>query len=284
MESAKKLKTLGQRNIIIISFEDRKEEKKMKKNKILGLTLTGIIGLSMMTPSVFAEENIGQQSIGNNSGNNIQLNYNSVEVTNKTDYIGGENTEITLDIGYAWDDMSWTYVIENNYNSTLTTNGYEEENVSSTGTWYVGSYTQEQFNALTNEEKAAAQLPSLTMDQIAQNLLTESAQYSQEDYAKTPKLVLHNYSSNKAKFNFAIPNSEYSSYYANGVLMFLDEERKDVDALSDTFTASGDYQVSGDITLASGTTNKYGVTPMTTPNQSFSSFSTTLTLNFKNAE
>lgn len=254
-------------------------------NKILGLTLTGIIGLSIMTPSVFAEENIGQQTIGNNSGSDIQLNYSSIEVTNKTDYIGGENTEITLDIGYAWDDMSWTYVVENNYNSTLTTtNGYEEENVSSTGTWYVGSYTQEQFNALTDEQKAAKQLPTLTMDQIAMNLVMDKAQYSQEDYAKTPKLVLHNYSSNGAKFNFAIPNSEYSSYHANGVLMLLDENRKDVDAFSNTFTASGDYQVSGDITLASGATNKYGVTPSVTPNQSFSSFSTTLTLNFKNAE
>jgi hypothetical protein len=257
----------------------------MKKNKIFGLALTGIIGLSMMTPSVFAEENIGQQTTGNDSGSDIQLNYNRIEITNTTDYIGDNETPVTLDIGYAWDDMSWTYVVESNFNSTLTTtNGYEEERVSSTGTWYVGAYTLEQFNTLTNEEKTAAQLPTLTMDQIAQNIISGSAQYSAEDYAKTPKLVLHNYSSNAAKFNFAIPTSEYSNYGSYGILMLLDENRKDVDAFSNNFTTSGDYRVSGDITLASGATNKYGVTPSITPNETFSSFSTTLTLNFTNVE
>lgn len=257
----------------------------MKRNKILGLTLTGIIGLTMMTSSVFAEENASQQSIGNDSGNDIQLNYNSISITNTTDYIGTENAEVTLDIGYAWDDMSWTYVVENNVSSTLTTtDGYVEESGESTGTWYVGSYTLEQFNALTSEDKAAVQLPVLTMGQIAQNIISDSAQYSAEDYAKTPKLVLHNYSSNNAQFNFAISNNQYSSYNNNGVLMLLDEDGKDVDAFSNSFTTSGDYKVSGNITLASGATNKYGVTPVATPSQTFTSFSTTLTLNFSNAE
>ena len=256
----------------------------MKKNKILGLTLTGIIGLTMMTTPVFAEENIGQQTTGNNSGNDIQLNYNRVEITNKTDYIGSNDTEVTLDIGYAWDDMSWTYVVESSSSSTLTTDGYVEENGASTGTWYVGSYTAEQFNALTSEEKTAAQLPTLTMSQIAQNSWEGNPMYSAEDYAKTPKIILHNYSSNNAAFNFAIPTSQYNTYDSYGMLMLLDEDRKEVEEFSETFTTSGNYMVSGDIALSSGATNKYGITPVITPNQSFESFSTTLTLNFKNAE
>ena len=219
----------------------------MNRNNLLGLALTGIIGLSMMTPSVFAEENIGQQTTGNDSGSDIQLNYNRIEITNTTDYIGDEDTLVTLDIGYAWDDMSWTYVKEVSKQSALTSDGYSEEETLSTGFWYKGTYTIEQFNALTNEEKTAAQLPTLTMDQIAQNIISGSAQYSAEDYAKTPKLVLHNYSSNAAKFNFAIPTSEYSNYGSYGVLMLLDENRKDVDAFSNNFTTSGDYRVSGDI-------------------------------------
>lgn len=99
----------------------------MKKTKVLSVALAGILGLSILATPVFATEN--QKDIGDNSGNEITLTYNSIELNNAIDYLGKTGTvAVTEDVGYAWDDMSWTYVIENNNVSRLSTDGYEEIN------------------------------------------------------------------------------------------------------------------------------------------------------------
>lgn len=251
------------------------------EKRLLGI-IVGVIGLSMTAP-VYAQD--GSAGSDLNSGDSVMVNYNSLtrdngDITNK---VGNDDLVINTDFGYAWDDLSYTYVKTVTSESSLTTDaGYQKtDNISvSGGTWYVGTYAT--LNDLDEaiENGTASELPSLTMDQIAQNLILESPMCSAEVYASMPKLVLHNYTDNDAKFSFAISKNEYSKYNSNGVLMLLDEERKDVSEFSNTFTSSGDNMVSEQINLASGATVKYGVTPAILPNEPFASFSTNLTINF----
>ena len=55
----------------------------MKKTKVLSVALAGILGLSILATPVFATEN--QKDIGDNSGNEITLTYNSIELNNAID-------------------------------------------------------------------------------------------------------------------------------------------------------------------------------------------------------
>ena len=254
--------------------------------KILVGALVGVAGFLSTVP-VYATDG-GAGSNLNNAGGSVTVNYNSLtrDNGNITNKVGDDDLVIDTDFGYAWDDLSYTYVKNVTSESSLTTDdGYQEKQniLVSGGTWYAGTY-----NTLSDLDEAisngtAVELPSLTTNQIAQNLITGSPMCSAEVYASMPKLVLHNYTDKNAKFSFAIANSEYSNYNKNGVLMLLDEERKDVDAFSDTFTTDGDSKVSKQIALPSGATVKYGVTPAILPNETFSSFSTNLTINFTNA-
>ena len=252
----------------------------MNRNNLLGLALTGIIGLSMMTPSVFAEENLGQQSIGSNSGSDIQLNYNRIEITNTTDYIGDEDTLVTLDIGYAWDDMSWTYVKEVSKQSALTSDGYSEEETLSTGFWYKGTYTIEQFNALTNEEKTTVQIPRVA---------SEHSAITAENFDKTSKLIIHNYSNNSVNLYLTVGDGTYESRHndeLHGGFAVYDKVGENV-SYNETLTAfsnTSGLEKTGTVTIGQSNTNLYGIVPMFSTDEVFESYNTNLTLNFTNAE
>ena len=255
----------------------------MKVKKVLVGAVIGIAGLSMTIPAYATDGRSGGDL--NNAGGNVTVNYSSLTRNNGsiTNKVGDDDLVIDTDFGYAWDDLSYTYVKTVASESSLTTdNGYQEvQNIPvAGGTWYVGSYATIADLDEAISDGTAVELPSLTMDQIANNILFEQPMCSAEVYALMPKLVLHNYTNSNARFSFAIANNEYSNYSSNGLLMLLDEERKDVDAFSNTFTSSGDSKVSEQITLAAGATVKYGVTPAILPNATFASFSTNLTINF----
>lgn len=248
----------------------------VKEKKLLALALIGIMGLSMMTSSIFAEENIGQQSIGNDSGNDIQLNYNRIEIT---DYIGTQNTPVTLDIGYAWDDMSWTYVTEVSKQSALTSSSYNEDEVFAIGYWYKGTYTETQFNTLDTDEKNAVQVPSVASNQSA---------ISAENFTKTSKLIIHNYSNSSINLYLIIGDGTFGSKCADeahGGFAVYDKVGKNVsyNATLTAFSSASGLEKTGTVTIAPFNTSLYGIVPMVSTSEVFEVYSANLTLNFTNA-
>ena len=234
------------------------------KKKILSITLAGIMGLSMLTSPVFATAGGAGTSSGETGS--ITVNYQSLtqgnsEITNK---VGPDNVTINTDFGYAWDDLSFTYVQTiGGGESTLTTaEGYNETSAQFiSGTWYKGSYsTLDELNAaLVND----ISLPEISLISAAE----PGADVTADQFAKLPKIVLHNYSQNDANFAFDVASEDYSKFNQNGMLVLVNEDREANEVAETTGI------------LSQSATSKFGVTPIGAPAvKDFSPFTVGLTI------
>ena len=115
-----------------------------RMKKLLFTALAGIMGASMLMSPVFATA--GGAGVDSGEAGSITVNYRSLtqgdsSIANK---VGPNDIVIDTDVGYAWDDLSFTYVQTiGEGESTLTTDsGYNETSAHFiSGTWYKGSYS-----------------------------------------------------------------------------------------------------------------------------------------------
>lgn len=236
------------------------------KKKILFTALAGIIGMSLLTSSVFATS--GGAGVESGGTGSITVNYNSLtqgssEITNK---VGSNNITIDTDFGYAWDDLSFTYVQTiGGGESTLTTNeGYNETSAHFlSGNWYKGTYAtvDELDEALQGE--ADITLPKIDLYAAA----IPGADVTTAEFAKLPKIVLHNYTENNANYEFNVANEDLSKFNQNGMLALVNEERE-ANEVADTTRS-----------LNQSATCTFGVVPIGAPaTKDFSPFSVGLTI------
>lgn len=234
--------------------------------KVLSVALVGIIGVSMLTSPVFATAG-GAGTDGDEAGN-ITVSYSSLtkDANDFTNKVGPNNTVITTDFGYAWDDLNFTYVqTVGGGESTLTTDGgYQQTNSHFlSGTWYKGSYsTLEELDAAIDEETAIA-LPQISLVGAA----TPGADVSAEDFSNLPKIVLHNYTENSASYAFGIASEDVNKFNANGMLTLINEAREANEVTDTTGTLSG------------AATCTFGVSPIGAPaTKDFTPFTVGLTI------
>lgn len=234
--------------------------------KILFTALVGIMGASMLTSPVFATAG-GDGSDSGGTGN-ITVNYRSLtqgdsSITNK---VGPNNIIIDTDVGYAWDDLSFTYVQTiGEGESTLTTDtGYSETSAHFiSGTWYKGSYsTLTELESALNGEKDIS-LPEISLI----NASTPGADVTVNEFAQLPKIVLHNYTATNLNYAFGVDSDDLNSFNNNGMLTFVNENRE----ACEVEEANG--------VLGQSSTRTYGVTPIGAPaNKNFSPFTVDLTI------
>ena len=232
--------------------------------KLLFTALAGIMSASMLISPVFATSG----GAGTNSGEtgNINVSYHSLTQgdSNITNKVGPNGLIINTDVGYAWDDLSFTYVQTiGEGESTLTTDtGYSETGTHFiSGAWYKGSYsTLEELNAALNEDIS---LPQISLVDAA----TPGADVTVNDLAKLPKIVLHNYSATNVNYAFGVVSDDLASFNNNGMLTFVNENLE----ASEIGEATG--------ILSQSSTCTYGVTPIGAPaNKEFSPFTVDLTI------
>lgn len=236
----------------------------MKIKKTLGLALTGILCLSFATPVFAAAGGAGADSGEENS---ITISYRSLTKNEGiTDKVGPSETVINNDLGYAWDDLSFTYVqtLGGGESSLTTDDGYDVTNPHFiSGAWYRGSYAD--LNSLDEalENDASIELPVISLGAAAMGQAVCNA----EQFASFPKIVLHNYQSTSATYSFGIANEDVDKFNANGMLTLINEQ----------YTADEVTATSG--TLNGNGTVKYGVAPIGAPSsKDFSPFTIGLTI------
>lgn len=235
--------------------------------KLLFTAVAGIMGASMLTSPIFAATG----GAGSNSGGtgNITVNYRSLTqgdstITNK---VGPNDVIIDTDVGYAWDDLSFTYVQTiGEGESTLTTeNGYSETSPHFlSGTWYKGSYS-----TLAELDSALNGQTDITLPEISLiGAATPGADINENEFAKLPKIVLHNYTANNVNYAFGIASDDLAKFNNNGMLTLVNESRE----ACEVEEAAG--------VLAQSSTRTYGVTPIGAPaTKNFSPFTVDLTIN-----
>ena len=238
----------------------------MQTKKVLGMALTGILCLSMTTPVFAAAGGAGASSGDNNS---ITINYRSLTRDSEgiTDKVGPNETVINTDFGYAWDDLSFTYVqtLGGGESSLTTDDGYsvtDPQFVS--GAWYRGSYSDLEELSAALEANASIALPTISLIAASTNQTVCDA----EQFASFPKIVLHNYTNSDASFEFGVASEDLSKFNSNGMLTMVNEQFKadEIEATSGTLVGNG--------------TVKYGVVPIGAPaNKAFSPFTVGLTIN-----
>ena len=236
------------------------------KKKLLSIGLAGILGLSMLTSPVFATA--GGAGVGRGETGSITVNYSSLtqgnsEITNK---VGPDNITINTDFGYAWDDLSFTYVQTiGEGESTLTTDeGYNETSAHFiSGTWYKGAYsTLDELNtALAGETDIS--LPEISLVDAA----LPGADVTADQFAKLPKIVLHNYSQTDANYAFNVASEDLNKFNQNGMLTLVNEGREANEVAETTGL------------LSQSATSTFGVTPIGAPaTKDFSPFTVGLTI------
>lgn len=234
--------------------------------KLLFTSLVGIIGVSMLTSHVFATA--GGAGADSGETGNITVNYRSLtqgdsSITNK---VGPNDIIIDTDVGYAWDDLSFTYVQTiGEGESTLTTDtGYSETSAHFvSGVWYKGSYSTlaELDDALNGETDIS--LPKISLIDAA----TPGADVTVNELAKLPKIVLHNYAATSANYAFGVASDDLTNFNNNGMLTLVDENRE----ACEVEEATG--------VLVQSSTCTYGVTPIGAPaTKNFSPFTVGLTI------
>lgn len=234
--------------------------------KILFTALVGIIGTSILTSPVFAAA--GGAGADSGGTGNITVNYHSLTQSDTSikNKVGPDGIIIDTDVGYAWDDLSFTYVQTiGEGESTLTTDtGYSETSAHFvSGSWYKGSYSTlaELDNALNGAKDIS--LPEISL--IAAS--TPGADVSVNELAKLPKIVLHNYTAANVNYAFGVASDDLTNFNNNGMLTLVNENRE----ACEVEEATG--------VLEQSSTRTYGVTPIGAPaTKDFSPFNVNLTI------
>ena len=249
----------------------------MNIKSTLALSLATLASLTFSTAPAFA---VGSAASGDFDGlgtENVVVNYRSLtrEADAITNLVGNNDLEITADVGYAWDDLSFTYVRDIHRTSTLTTDGGYQENTTVTGgTWYRGSYeSQADLDADAN----AVALPRKNMDDYETNTLDATSIITDAEFQVLPKLAVRNYDTEKtASFYFVVDKSGRANYDAYGQLLFLDSEAWGYGA----YFYYGGMQP---FEIAPSSTTIYGVLPMTfeSDDVTFSPFAIAMTIHFE---
>ena len=237
----------------------------MKGKKILGLALVGVFSFSMATPVFAAAGGAGTDGTGN-----ITVSYKSLTDTDSTitNKVGPNETVITEDFGYAWDDLSFTYVQHlGGAESTLTTDGGYAETTASfqSGEWYYGSYSNlsDLETAVTNGD--SYEMPSISLAAAALNNVV----VNDSEYTALPKVILHNYSGSSATYTFGVATADQSNFNTNGMLTLVNDQHRGYEVSEATGT------------LNNGSTVTYGVSPIGAPaTKDFADFTVGLTINF----